>query len=577
MRSFSFTAKNIGRERYLTYTMGEGCELDEDILDLCEEDDVKEIVKVVFEEDDDYDYLTYDITGKMSLEKYTAGIMTREKVFKILRNVAISFVSCKENAIPLAYILLNKGFMYINPDTLDIQFICLPVESEAQVSVEFKSFARQLLANIKYDVEEDLSYVGQLLTYINGDAFNLRGLIGLTEALMEDAGIGFEEEEGISTDDGAEVINIAPSDEDEEVEAETSNVNDFMKDLGGADEPLPEINFDEDDEEEFGSTDVLRAASDEEPEEAEEETYEEEEAAEEAYEEEEAAEEAYEEEEAAEEESYEEEEAAEESYEEEESYDEPSDDEDFETLPDRPKKAESFEEIKARLEMLVNGNKPPVSQISHSSTPVDEEELDEMFESRPKIKKNNIKVNRAALIQNAVTEEEEAVAEIAGSSKNSNKETFIENIHEYLNGDASVAARKEAAQAAETDRPVKSNSILSVGTASVNNTMLGSTGTLKICPYIIRVNTEERVMITKTIFKIGKANRGNDYTVDGNGHISRQHAIITQRDGVCYIKDNKSTNHTYVNGKEIADGAEEVLTHGCRLSLGDEEFIFKLR
>ena len=26
MRSFSFTAKNIGDERYLTYTMGEGME-----------------------------------------------------------------------------------------------------------------------------------------------------------------------------------------------------------------------------------------------------------------------------------------------------------------------------------------------------------------------------------------------------------------------------------------------------------------------------------------------------------------------------------------------------------------------
>ena len=35
MRSFSFIAKNIGRERYLTYVMGEGMELDEDVLDYC--------------------------------------------------------------------------------------------------------------------------------------------------------------------------------------------------------------------------------------------------------------------------------------------------------------------------------------------------------------------------------------------------------------------------------------------------------------------------------------------------------------------------------------------------------------
>ena len=33
MRSFYFTAKNIGKDRYLTYIMGEGTELDEDALD----------------------------------------------------------------------------------------------------------------------------------------------------------------------------------------------------------------------------------------------------------------------------------------------------------------------------------------------------------------------------------------------------------------------------------------------------------------------------------------------------------------------------------------------------------------
>lgn len=64
---------------------------------------------------------------------------------------------------------------------------------QGRTSVEFKSFVRQLLANMKYDVEEDLNYVGKLLTYINGDNFNLRGLIGLAEALMEEEGISFEE------------------------------------------------------------------------------------------------------------------------------------------------------------------------------------------------------------------------------------------------------------------------------------------------------------------------------------------------------------------------------------------------
>ena len=34
MRTFNFRARNIGEEKYLSYTMGEDCELDEDVLDL---------------------------------------------------------------------------------------------------------------------------------------------------------------------------------------------------------------------------------------------------------------------------------------------------------------------------------------------------------------------------------------------------------------------------------------------------------------------------------------------------------------------------------------------------------------
>ena len=80
MRVFNFKARNIGEERYLTYTMGEDCELDEEVLDYCEENNLKELVDIIYEEDDDYDYLTYDITGKVSLEDYIAREMKTEQV-----------------------------------------------------------------------------------------------------------------------------------------------------------------------------------------------------------------------------------------------------------------------------------------------------------------------------------------------------------------------------------------------------------------------------------------------------------------------------------------------------------------
>ena len=200
MRCFDFKAKNIGdSERYLTYVMGEGVELDEDTLDILEDGDIPGLVKVIYEEDDDFDYLTYDVSGMTNLAAFTEGEVDKETVLKVVRNISLSIISLKERAIHLAYLVLNKGFMFVDKRTLDVTFLCVPDESEAFVMKEFKSFLKYFIAGLKFNIGEDVSYVGQILTYVNGDAFNLRGLIGLTEALMQDAGISFEEsDEAIS-------------------------------------------------------------------------------------------------------------------------------------------------------------------------------------------------------------------------------------------------------------------------------------------------------------------------------------------------------------------------------------------
>ncbi|MBR1815161.1 MAG: hypothetical protein IJ763_00510 [Lachnospiraceae bacterium] len=247
MRTFYFKARNIGQEKYLTYTMGEETELDEDVLDYCEENDIKELVDIIYEEDEDYDYLTYDITGRKSLHELLEDEVSAEQALYIVRNVANNLISLKEQTIHLSYILLNREYAYVD-DNNDVTFICLPVESKGSLSVEFKGFLRQLLANMKYDVDEDLNFVGKLLTYINGGAFNLRGLVGLAEALMDEAGIEFEEAGAIESD-GVEVVDSSEPELEKTETAQdvSSNMADFMNEAD--DVPLPEIEIDDEDEE----------------------------------------------------------------------------------------------------------------------------------------------------------------------------------------------------------------------------------------------------------------------------------------------------------------------------------------
>ena len=462
MRSFRFTAKNLGHERFLTYVMGEGMEIDEDVLDYCEENELSEILDIIYEEDDDFDYLTYDITGKMTIDNFSQGVMSRETVLKLLRNVALGMISIKEHAIPLSYILLNKEFMYIDPDSMNVQFLYLPVESDASLSTEFKSFVRQLVAGFVYNVDENLSYVGQLLTYINGNGFNLRGLIGLCEALMQDAGIGYTAEEGISTDDGTEVV----SDADLGEAAEEKNPMDFMNELGTADEKLPEIG---------------------------------------------------------------------------------DDDEDVPEAPEASEEdAESIEDIKAKLDEMVNSDDNKVDPANVGM-------------QKP------VRVSRAAMLKAAaeeIAEEDEKAAEAAAEEKEKAEAEDAKNKNKKAEAD-----KKEEQENKEAAKPKKEE--------IVDNTILGRDGAIKINPYLVRVNTEEKIIINKPVFKIGKASRGVDYHISGNGAVSRQHAIILHKGDSYYIKDNKSTNHTYVDQKQLEADEEVLLKNNCTITLGDEDFTFK--
>ncbi|MCM1498617.1 MAG: FHA domain-containing protein [Clostridium sp.] len=174
-------------------------------------------------------------------------------------------------------------------------------------------------------------------------------------------------------------------------------------------------------------------------------------------------------------------------------------------------------------------------------------------ESSLKIKKN-IKVNRASIVKS--TQEELKENESAEEETESDKTDTSENIKDE-NGEA----------AADTGAEQSGGGIAGILKSAPP----------KVNPYLVRVNTEERIMITKQTFKMGKASMGVDYTVKGNSAVSRVHAIITSKDGEYFVKDNKSTNHTYVNGKILNEGDNEPLTHDSKIMLGDEEFIFKLQ
>ena len=94
--------------------------------------------------------------------------------------------------------------------------------------------------------------------------------------------------------------------------------------------------------------------------------------------------------------------------------------------------------------------------------------------------------------------------------------------------------------------------------------------------YLIKKNSFDRIYVNKPVFRIGKERSYADYSVMNNNAVSRLHADIINKNGVYFIKDNNSTNGTFVNGVRIQSNIEVEIFDGNTITLANEEFDFHI-
>ena len=583
MRKVNFKVRNIGSEKYFSYVLYDETDLDEELLDYLDDNKIAELIDIIYEEDDENDYLTYNITDRTTVGALLSGTVHAEMMLGIIRGVASGIMNMRDLGIPVSYVILNKDFTYVNPVTFDVKMICIPVGSDVAANAEFKAFVKDLILNATYADDEDCNYVAKLINMLNVEKFTIRGFVSQITELMEAAGLQVEEEfmdvgdsgvevsQGVdipqgdtSLDDLPEFKDISFDDDDDDglemYEEEPTEENTIFKDLdlnADVDSALNSVNMDLFDE---SNLEELTLDEDAELEET-------------------AHDEAEPETEEAEAEDI-----------------KPATEIPIET-PEETEESEGMTEMLTGADLADIGEEKPhafnIKEIAHTAEGVteisaeskmeekpvliDTQDLDNLIEKPPVMK--NIRINRAKIIQKASVEMED--------------DEVIDNPTEQIRGAGDVdEADAVEPETLTTPVPVEEKEEPETGATGTTVELTGgmsvvqdqtpeeekkpAPGVPKAMPYIIRVNTKERVMVNKAVFKLGKANRGVDFTIDGNGAISRVHAIIYQRDDGCYLKDNKATNATLVDGVKLEEGQEVKLKNDATITIGGEDFIFKL-
>lgn len=622
MRKVTFRIRNFDKEKFLTFDIDNEANLDEDVLDFLEDEEPNRIVPIIFEEGEEKDSFSYDITKKIRLCDLSNQDINAEIALSVIHGIILALMDIREYRIPLSYLVMNRDYIYIDSD-YQVEFICIPLE-DMDETADACAILRNFLASLRYNCSENVDYVAKLLTYINQtDGFNLDQFILVLEEMMQERGIELSEDDlssisveykEFNEDGSVEGNNTVPDIAEEQDETKKNDYNEPLDaiidgeiDTFSSEETMDAIIVD--DEEKDDVQDVI--IEDEEEESIEfpdingtvvvedgsnlfdmaEDTLEEKTVGEASDENEEKAvdnlmDDLLEEEISSEPEEKESMTELEENEEANSVVEKQEESEDVQSISDDIIEMQDKENEKAKdIDVDSKNDGIRVKTEEGKSARIQLRDDLNLFlegsEKKPETLKKGttelklnkkIKINRASIVSNQ--EEIKAAEELEQKLKEAEEiEKKLEEAEKF-----EAEAKIEDAEVGETKR----TELKEIGSAILNKgigitSILGSGNVLKANPYLIRVNTEEKIIINKQNFRIGKASMGVDYTVKGNGAVSRIHATIINKDDVYYIKDNKSTNRTFVNEKAVQEGESELLTHDCRIILGDEEFEFKLR
>ncbi|WP_449537773.1 DUF6382 domain-containing protein [Ferdinandcohnia sp. Marseille-Q9671] len=106
-------------------------------------------------------------------------------------------------------------------------------------------------------------------------------------------------------------------------------------------------------------------------------------------------------------------------------------------------------------------------------------------------------------------------------------------------------------------------------------TALGVGRTLQQQPFLVATSTQEKIVVTKQAFKIGRDPHQADYTTQ-NKVVGRVHAELVSENGEYFIVDQESRNGSYVNGVKLVPRNKVKIKHEDKIKLANEEFVFRL-
>lgn len=166
MRSFEYEEQ--GGKTYLIYKISSEEKIDTLTLEMLSNNRIEGTVPVTFMRMDDQMIAKYDVTNLTRLDMYLKEKMKREKILELFEKISDVLLEAANYMLPYTVYVFDESFMFTESGTERLLMIVLPVQRAGE---SLDQVLGNLLLSIKYDQNEDCSYIADLINLF-GDKKN---------------------------------------------------------------------------------------------------------------------------------------------------------------------------------------------------------------------------------------------------------------------------------------------------------------------------------------------------------------------------------------------------------------------
>ncbi len=531
----NFTYENQGTNTYLVYQIAGSDKIDTMSLGMITNNKIAGIVPTVFTQLDADKFIKYNVTSRITAKEFLTGIVNKKRLLGVFSGITRAILSAEEYMIDVSNLLIDLDYIYTDVSSCETTLICLPVISKNNENVDFGMMFKKILFSTQFDQTENCDYVAKLINYLNSTpVFSITDFDRLLTETMNDEILQSQTESYVPAQAAAQMNEAVQPQEFSTQETRMSQQSAMqpqsMQPQPIQPQPMPQQPMQHNvlpqpvkpqmsaqaGTEGSGQISVPPVQGD--PNEKEMSL--------------------------------------------------------FGLLTHYSKEnKEIYNRQKAQKKAAKENPVDSNINMPNQEFAIPGQAPQSMSKSVPSQQNQQFMPKPAPSQQMPKPAPSQQMPKASQMSVQSNptqpKPVFPKS---------APVANPSVPQNILQQMPVTGNfgetTVLGAAVAAGETTVLGAAQAQIVSPYLLRLKNNERIQLSKPVFRIGKERSYVDYFISDNTAVSRSHANILIKGTEFYIVDTNSTNHTYVNGNMLQSNVETKLEHGSKVRLANEEFEF---